>query len=537
MGKVYFIGIDAGDFKYIHPLIKEGALPNFKKIIDGGVEGVLLSTHPPLTPVAWTTLLSGVDKTIHKIFSWTKFTPQNKLVPINSRDIKIPRIWDILNYYNTESVIINFPLTYPATEIKGLMISGFDSPTFDDKAIAGNSGIIKQFMDRFKDYEISVEYKEIYKGKDHFKEKWLDDTIEKTRVLKYLKEQDNPEFIGLVYMVIDHLNHYFSVEKEEHTAILNWAYKILDKQLGKILELLKKDDTLFICSDHGSIYIKKNFYLNKWLMENGYLYFKDKMFPRAIYKNAYKKITAKCKLFKIFSQRLFIGITRLLFKLTPVFLKRKIIRSIRGKTVLGYSYDCIDFEKTLAFTKESYGQLFINKLIVKESSEKVKIIKEILEKLKYDSVNHLVPEFKVLKDSKVIMNNENEPDIELKLLDEEIYFNTFNFSSNSNFIEKNSQSYKGDHRMEGIFIAFGDKIHSGYKLKEVLMPDIVPTVLTKLNLKIPSYLKGKILLEIFTEDLKPEFLTVSSGEINLENSKKDFNLEETKKKLENLGYL
>lgn len=51
--RVMLFGIDGLTFHILNPLIERGLLPNFQRVRDGGVQGVLQSTTPPLTPPAW----------------------------------------------------------------------------------------------------------------------------------------------------------------------------------------------------------------------------------------------------------------------------------------------------------------------------------------------------------------------------------------------------------------------------------------------------------------------------------------------------
>ncbi len=57
--KTLAIGFDAATFDIIKPVIDEGKLPNFKKIMEEGVYGDLKSTIPPLTPPALISFMTG----------------------------------------------------------------------------------------------------------------------------------------------------------------------------------------------------------------------------------------------------------------------------------------------------------------------------------------------------------------------------------------------------------------------------------------------------------------------------------------------
>ncbi|HDS08838.1 MAG TPA: hypothetical protein ENN73_01305, partial [Firmicutes bacterium] len=345
MNRVFFIGIDAGDFKYIEPLVKRNKLPNFRKLIQSGAWCVLESTNPPLTPVAWTTLLSGLGKSEHKVFSWTKFSDDLKeITPINANDIKIPRVWDILNVYGIKSVVMNLPLTYPAYPINGVMVSGFDAEAYDDRATAMTEPLKNEFKEKYPDYSIMVEYKNIYQGLEIFKKLWKEDCRKKTEAFIYLMNKTSAQFGILVYMIVDHLNHYIPYGLKKHRTQVEWAYSIVDQEIGRIMDEMEKTDSIIICSDHGSVFIKQNFFINKWLADNGYLRFYDDKLPDKIYRNIYNKLSMKARIFKIFGEKFGEKLFRFLFEAIPTSLKKKVVKRVRDKSVLGFSFDCIDLE-------------------------------------------------------------------------------------------------------------------------------------------------------------------------------------------------
>ena len=53
MVHVLVVGIDGGSFNIIEPLIEKGLLPNFKRLISGGVKSYLESTIHPSSEQAW----------------------------------------------------------------------------------------------------------------------------------------------------------------------------------------------------------------------------------------------------------------------------------------------------------------------------------------------------------------------------------------------------------------------------------------------------------------------------------------------------
>jgi len=107
-------------------------------------------------------------------------------------------------------------------------------------------------------------------------------------------------------------------------------------------------------------------------------------------------------------------------------------------------------------------------------------------------------------------------------------------------VSKESTTF-GIHNRDGIFIAYGDIIKKGVEMPETNIVDIAPTVLYAINIPIPTYMDGKILKNIFTENFLqqyPErykktdlFVDKVSNEVFTEDES-----EEIKERLKGLGY-
>ena len=57
----------------------EGFLPNFKQLISEGDFKPLETTMPPLSPVAWSSFITGLDPAGHGIFDFLKRDPKTMI--------------------------------------------------------------------------------------------------------------------------------------------------------------------------------------------------------------------------------------------------------------------------------------------------------------------------------------------------------------------------------------------------------------------------------------------------------------------------
>ncbi|MHC4842004.1 MAG: alkaline phosphatase family protein, partial [Planctomycetota bacterium] len=59
--KVVVLGVDAIDTRLAEKWMNEGRLPNFKKLADQGHYSSLETSHPPMSPAAWSTMTTGLN--------------------------------------------------------------------------------------------------------------------------------------------------------------------------------------------------------------------------------------------------------------------------------------------------------------------------------------------------------------------------------------------------------------------------------------------------------------------------------------------
>ena len=151
--RVVILGLDGMDPGLATKYIREGRMPNFAKLAEEGVFRPLQTSHPSMSPVAWSTFATGVDPSGHSIYDFLTRDPCNYAPLLSSTDIgnaeKVvnigkyviplskPRIkllrkkdafWKFLGERNIFSTIQRVPITFPPQPFKGLLLSGMCVP-------------------------------------------------------------------------------------------------------------------------------------------------------------------------------------------------------------------------------------------------------------------------------------------------------------------------------------------------------------------------------------------------------------------------
>src|SRR5690349_15166575 len=92
--KLIVVGLDAATFDVIDPLVEAGDLPNLGGLLQRGARGTLRSTTHPLTPLAWTTMVSGVNAGKHGIWDFSERDAGGyALQVVNGSHSRAPALW------------------------------------------------------------------------------------------------------------------------------------------------------------------------------------------------------------------------------------------------------------------------------------------------------------------------------------------------------------------------------------------------------------------------------------------------------------
>jgi len=68
--QTFLLGIDGATFSLLDSLVSDGHMPCFGGLMRRGVRAGLQSTAHPLTPPAWTTLMTGRTPGNHGVFDF-----------------------------------------------------------------------------------------------------------------------------------------------------------------------------------------------------------------------------------------------------------------------------------------------------------------------------------------------------------------------------------------------------------------------------------------------------------------------------------
>ncbi len=217
---------------------------------------VTFKSVPPYTPLAWTSIMTGVNPGKHGIFGFSNIRrgPNGELLRfhINSaRDVMFPRLFEILSMRGVRSIIINIPFTYPFKYVYG----------FRDNVIVTDWTVPRQ---QAWPRNVENKYRKILKmAPPH---DWSEATspityvenIEKflrSRLMLYYDLVDEEEWglFVIIFSETDWIQHVlpptvFFDATSEASIVTRDIWREIDEFVGY---LLKRTDFSFIVSDHN----------------------------------------------------------------------------------------------------------------------------------------------------------------------------------------------------------------------------------------------------------------------------------------------
>lgn len=121
---VIFIGLDGADWELLDTYIADGSMPVLQRLMKEGASGSLLTEHPPLSPLVWTTMFTGTGPLEHQILDFTRFNPAtHEREPITSDERRVPAIWNMVSDAGKRVAVFGVWATYAAEPVHGLLVS------------------------------------------------------------------------------------------------------------------------------------------------------------------------------------------------------------------------------------------------------------------------------------------------------------------------------------------------------------------------------------------------------------------------------
>ena len=122
--RLVLIGLDGADWDVIDPLLRAGRMPRLAALIESGTRGRMRSYLPMISPLLWTTMVTGVGPDRHRIADFQAVDlASGRRVPMTSRFRGVKALWNILGDAGLSTGFVAWWASYPAERVSGVQVS------------------------------------------------------------------------------------------------------------------------------------------------------------------------------------------------------------------------------------------------------------------------------------------------------------------------------------------------------------------------------------------------------------------------------
>ena len=573
MNKIVIIGIDGATWDLLDPWMNLGYLPNLNYVKNNGTIAYLQSTIPSMTATAWSSFSTGMEPSNTGVFAFYRRDPKSYRILTNSSvNIHGTPFWHYLSSNNLISIIINLPMTYPASEFNGLMITGIPTPDKNSPGFTHPQNLFEKYKLNKNFYKIRVRLNEYKYEYDKLLDELKKMIMERLKVVRTLiKEKWDLFFVHFfatdiaqhcLWKFIDKQHPQFKKEdaKKYQKSLLK-IFSIIDNSIGEILEIIDEDTNLIILSDHGFGHNYYTININSWLQEIGLLKLHS---PLSHIGNKFiKKLQKRLHLDKnSYLMNAMEGILSLLDSFTPanwqdssVYLDLQYVLRFFPPlsnlfNILSYNhlFESINWNKTKAYSYGTSGLIYLNVKgrepdgIIKPGKEhrsvREFIVRELY-KLKDNTGKRLIDKVYFKKDIYQGRYLEQSPDLIPITESTGCYF--YPKMDRRGVLADSEYFRSGNHRMKGIFLAKGPFFKQKKEIEDIRIIDLAPTIMYLSKIGIPDVMDGRVILEIFRNEYlesnpMKRIVSIKSKKTNEDKVRTDYE-DKIRRDLENLGYI
>jgi len=485
VGKTLLIGLDGATFTVLDSLMERGVMPYLRSLVEDGVRAPLRTIVPPLTPPAWTSLMTGKRPGEHGVFDFfQKETPDSEYFGFaSSQNIGSATIWSVASEHGKRVVALNFPLMFPPPAVEGYVVPGGFMPWRQLRLGCHPPGLFDRLkaLPDFEPKELALDMKLEVKAIDGAADEEYHDWIElHTRreqrwfsVLRHLVEEEEPaDLLAVMFDGPDKLQHLCwrfidpAEQPEQPTpweaemiALCEDYFRRLDGIIRDIVALAGPEPNVVLASDHGFGPTWDVLYVNAWLEQRGYLAWRDESAPEAAdVLVGFGEMTRH--------------VSELDWELTTAYAATP---SSMGINIVRTTPD-----GSTRMSDERYETLT------------AEIAEGLLEIRHPETGRPIIANVLRRRDTFAGPYEELAPDLTLELVDGAAVS-----ILRSDSLVRTWSEPRGNHRPEGIFIASGPSIRSGEQLGELSIVDVAPLLLYALGVPVPLDMSGRIPEEVF----------------------------------------
>lgn len=282
--RVVLIGIDAMDWKLAGSLMDAGKMPNLTRLVKGGVRADLRSlARDELVRSAWVCIATG--RVLRAADALPPLSPDGTVVPGVHTWGGRP-IWEIIGERGHTVGVVNWPLSYPASEVNGWLVTNGVVYAPEDgwqpipnltwpPALDAELGPVRKSFAATTDDEIGgflngdiwkdESDQDIRTRAQEFRAMWAADQTVLQVTVHFLDTRGQPDFLGVYFGGLLEVSHPFWGPMDEASVdfvdtkdivetfrdVVPRYYERMDGIIGELLTHVDANSTVIVCSGFG----------------------------------------------------------------------------------------------------------------------------------------------------------------------------------------------------------------------------------------------------------------------------------------------
>lgn len=288
---VIFVGLDGADWELLDEYLGRGLMPNLARLVREGASGEVTTDHPPLSPIVWTTMMTGASPVEHQILDFVHFNPASGVKePITSSERRVPAVWNMETMAGKSAAVFGLWATWPAEPVRGLVASdrlftflysesspppntvyppsreGWARGAVEASEKAVDIGVMRQYLPWLTagDYDALVHEANPYSKPPSALRRMLVETEIYRRLALDLLSKESPDLTIIYIQGTDTVGHVFAPyappkqaevsddEFQKYSQVPERYFHHVDDFLGEVTRAADAAHaTIVIASDHG----------------------------------------------------------------------------------------------------------------------------------------------------------------------------------------------------------------------------------------------------------------------------------------------
>ena len=536
---ILVIGIDGGTWKVFDPMMEQGWMPTLKSLKARGMWSVCTSVHPPVSPPAWASFMTGKNPGKHGIFDFKHYDQETDTLHLtNATHICSKTVWELLSDADRKVCVLNVPMTYPPFEVNGYVVSGFDTPSLKH-AFTYPKQLREEILANIPGYRIYLDSEGV-PSDDELCAQVIEAMDHNCRLALMCLGRERWDTFMINIQAIDWLQHRMwpfledivsgNVRTNGAEAVVQ-CYRKLDEVLARLLEGASEYAMdVMLVSDHGFGPGLGQVFPNRILAEAGVIRMERP--PEGMNRRSPSKLKEFVYAIPFVGPRMR-KLREIYWQLRETGSDKRFIERLEqlsGRNSYFSSHAC----EWACILANAYGFIYRNPRYPRKET-KEEYLMEIFAKIA-DPISGR-PLFERVIPGKAMYPSDGNPSFIPDLVVVPQPWLKLSAAFQRDTIAEWSLPATGEHYLDGIFLFLSSNSHARYgRQAEISLMDVMPTIMSLQGVPIPNDVDGKPIPWLIEKD-QHRYTKVEREEQRRTVHYHDDEVANLKKRLADLGYL